>query len=109
MNTATANKQASLGKGWVTVIFGAWLVISPFVLGFAHAPAGIANNVALGAAIIILSFAGVKYGLCRAANVLLGAWCYGSAFILYVPDKLYLWNNLILAFAVIIGAVAGEA
>jgi hypothetical protein len=109
MNTTAANDRTSLGIGWVTVFLGIWLVISPFVLGFAHAPAGISNNIAVGLVIIVCSFRGVKQGLLRAAIVLMGAWLYASAFILYVPVRAYLWNNLILAFAVILAAVASEA
>jgi hypothetical protein len=91
------------------MILGAWLVISPFVLGFAHAPAGISNNVLVGLAIIACSFLGVNRGLLRAAIVLLGAWLYASAFILYVPDRAYLWNNLILSGVVVVAAVTAEA
>src|SRR5215469_172217 len=109
MTSATANERTSLGTGWITVLLGAWLVISPFVLGFAHAPAGISNNVLVGLAVIGCSFLGVKHGLLRAANVLLGAWLYASALILYVPNHAYMWNNLFLADAVILAAVATEA
>jgi hypothetical protein len=109
MNASTANERSSTGLGWVTTLLGAWLVISPFVLGFAHEIAGISNNVAVGIAIIFLSRAGTKIGLLRSLNVLMGAWLYASAFILYVPVHVFLWHNLILAAAVILSAVASEA
>jgi hypothetical protein len=108
MNEATASKP-SLGLGLVTVLLGAWVAVSPFVLGFASAPAGICNNLAVGIAIILLSLLGVKNGLLKSLNVLMGAWLYASAFILYVPCRAYLWNNLILAGAVILSAVVSEA
>jgi hypothetical protein len=109
MNAITANPRTSMAGRWVTLFLGAWLVISPLVLGFAHAPAGISNNVLVGLAIIACSFFGLKEGLLRAAIVLLGAWLYASAFILYVPSRAYLWNNLILAGVVVIAAVTTEA
>lgn len=109
MTTATANERKSLGAGWVTVLLGAWLVISPFVLGFAHVTAGIANNIAVGIAVILLSIAGVKQGLFRAMIVLIGAWLYASAIILMVPVHAYLWNNFILAGVVVLSAVVTEA
>jgi hypothetical protein len=109
MNNATASKRPSLGTGILTVLFGVWVLISPFVLGFAHAPAGLVNNVAVGIAIIVLALAGVRNGLLKAMNVLMGAWLYCSAFILYVPNRDFLWNNLILAGAVILAAVTSEA
>lgn len=108
MNTTAANQRSS-SFSWVTALLGAWVVISPFVLGFAHYTAGISNNVAVGIAIILLALAGMKNGLLKSLNVLMGAWMYASAFILSVPSKAYLWNNLILAAAVVISAVASEA
>lgn len=109
MNTATAKERSSMGLGWITVLLGAWMTISPFVLGFAHDPTGMANNIAVGIAIIALSFAGVRNGLLRAAIVVIGGWMYASSVILYVPHRAFLWNNLILAFVVVIAAVVGEA
>ena len=110
MNNTTASERNSMNPaGWVCVLLGAWMVISPFVLGFAHAPAGISNNIAVGLAIIMCSFVGVKQGLVRAFIVLLGAWMYASAFILYVPARSFLWNNLIVAAAVLLAGVATEA
>lgn len=109
MNTTAANERSSTGLGWITALLGAWIILSPFVLGFAHFPAGVSNNVAVGIAIILLALAGMKNGLLRSMNVLMGAWMYASAFILAVPSKAYLWNNLILAGAVVISAVVSEA
>jgi hypothetical protein len=108
MTTSTANERSS-GLGFITTLLGAWMVISPFALGFAHDSAGIANNVAVGIAIIFLSLAGRKNGLLRALNVMIAAWLYASAFILGVPHKAFLWNNLILAVAVVLSAVISEA
>lgn len=93
----------------LTVLCGVWVLISPFVLGFKDAPAGLINNVAVGIAIIVLALAGVRNGLLKAVNVLMGAWLYCSAFILYVPNRHFLWNNLIVAGAVILAAVTSEA
>lgn len=109
MTTATANERNSLGAGWITVLLGGWLVISPFVLGFSHITAGIANNISVGIAIILLSVGGVKQGLLRAMIVLMGAWLYASAVILYVPVHAFFWNNLILAGVVVVSAVVTEA
>jgi hypothetical protein len=109
MNTTASERNSMSAAGWICVLLGAWMVISPFVLGFSHAPAGISNNVLVGLAIIVCSFAGVKHGLLRASVVLLGAWMYASAFILYVPARSFLWNNLILAAAVLLAGVATEA
>jgi hypothetical protein len=97
-----------LGTAWLVLLVGAWLVISPFALGFAHYTAGIANNIAVGLALILLTLGSTRNGLLRAAMVLMGAWMWASAFILGVPREKYMWNNLILAFVVILSAVASE-
>src|SRR5205823_1196587 len=109
MSVARMNGRGSVGLGWMNVLIGAWLIISPFVLRFAHYPAGISNNICVGVALIIVTLGGAINGLLKGLIVLMGAWLYASAFILNVPSKAYLWNNLILAFVVVICAVASES
>lgn len=41
--------------GWVNVAAGAWLILSPFVLGYADAGAALANDVVVGALIVVLA------------------------------------------------------
>lgn len=108
MNSIWTTGPTRLGTAWLVLLVGAWLVISPFVLGFSHYTAGIANNIAVGLALILLTLGSTRNGLLRAAMVLMGAWMWASAFILCVPREKYLWNNLILAFVVILSAVASE-
>jgi hypothetical protein len=98
----------SLGLGWVAAIAGAWLVASPFVLGFAHTTVGVANNVAVGIVLILLTIGSSKNGLLRALLIVMGGWLFASSVILPVPFGSYLWNNLILAFVVIFATVASE-
>lgn len=98
----------SLGLGWVAAIAGAWLVASPFVLGFAHTTVGVANNVVVGIVLILLTIGSSKNGLLRALLIVMGGWLFASSVILPVPFGSYLWNNLILAFVVIFATVASE-
>jgi hypothetical protein len=100
--------RAKLGSAWLVLLIGAWMIISPFVIGFSHDLAGTANNIAVGIALILLTLASTMNGLLRAAIALLGAWMYASAFILSVPSETYLWNNLILAVLTIVSAIASE-
>ena len=109
MNTATAGKRSSLGIGWLNAIFGVWLIISPFALGFAQDTSGMVNNIATGLLLLFLTFTGMIFGLLRAMIVLVGAWLYASAFILCVPNHHFLWNDLILAPLVLLAAVGSEA
>lgn len=109
MTTATAGKRSSLGIGWLNAVFGVWLIISPFALGFTNNPGGMVNNIATGLLLLFLTFAGMRFGLLRAMIVLVGAWLYASAFILAVPNHHFLWANLILAPLVLVSAVSSEA
>jgi hypothetical protein len=108
MNASTSGNKTPIGLGWFNVLFGGWLVASPFVFGFNHDPAGLCNNIAVGVAIVLLTFGGARNGLLKGLIVLLGAWLYASAFILNVPNRAYLENNLIFAFLVAASAVASE-
>jgi len=108
MNTIWNTGRTSLGLGWAALVFGGWLVISPFALGFAHETTGIANNVITGLVLILLTLASTRNGLLRALFVLLGGWLYIAAFSLSVSNGRFLWNDLIVGFLVIICAVASE-
>jgi SPW repeat len=107
MNNIWTTGRTSLGAGWLALMVGIWLIISPFAFGL-HAAAGIANNIVTGAVLILLTLASTRNGLLRTLIVLIGGWLYTSAFILPVPRGIYLWNNLILAGFVIASAVASE-
>lgn len=39
---------------WATILIGAWLIVSPFVLEFIH-PMGTANAIIIGAIVLLLS------------------------------------------------------
>ena len=99
-----------MGIGWAEMAFGAWLIISPFVLGLSHRDA-IANNIATGIALILLTLVSTRNGLLRLFMILLGGWLYASAFALDTAGTArvaYLANGLVLAILVIITAVASE-
>ena len=106
MNTIWTSGRTSLRIGWAELIYGAWLILSPFVLGFAHYPAGMVNNIVVGLALILLTIGSARNGLLRALLVLLGGWVYASGFLLNVPKSIFLWNNLILALLILVYAVA---
>jgi hypothetical protein len=109
MNSIWTTGRTSLGLGWSELVFGAWLVISPFALGFTYNIAGTVNNIAVGLAIILLTVASTRNGLFRALIVLLGAWVYASGFILDLSKGIFIANNLVLAVLIIAAAVASES
>ena len=100
----------SLGLGWAGVLLGAWLIASPFVLGFAHEKVGVLNNVVSGILLILFTLASSRNGLMRIFIILLAGWLYATAFawVSTVGTDCYQWNGLIVAVAVILTAVASE-
>ena len=108
MNAIWTTGRTSLGLGWAIWVFGAWLIISPFELGFAHTVVVTANNIAVGLALVILTLGSTRNGLLRAMLILLGGWVYASGFLLDVPRGIFLWNNLIVALLIIVASIASE-
>ena len=98
----------TLRVAWWDAIFGVWLIASPFVLGFSRNTALMWNNIAVGALVAMLVLASRSEPV-KGLLVLLGAWLFASAFVLGFARTPPLWNNLILAFLVITGALFSEA
>ncbi|HXT11779.1 MAG TPA: SPW repeat protein [Candidatus Angelobacter sp.] len=100
----------SLRAGWVDILFGLWVIASPFVLGFANNLAVRWNNVAVGVAVVLLIFvAGKGRRLVRGLMVLLGAWLILSPFVLGFTRTIISWNNLVMGLLIIIGTIMVEA
>ena len=109
MNKAATNKRTSAGAGWGNILLGLWVVVSPFVLGFSRNAAAMWSNIAVGAAVVFLAVASERgNGLVPALIVPLGAWLFWSPFFLGFSGAAFLANNIIMAFAVISGAVCRE-
>jgi hypothetical protein len=110
MNSIWKTGRISLGLGWTVVVLGAWLILSPFVLGYAHDKVGLLNNVIPGIVLILLTFASSRNGLMRIFIILMSGWLYASAFAWAstVSKEIYLWNTLIVGLLVIFATVASE-
>jgi hypothetical protein len=110
MNSIWKTGPISLGLGWAEVVFGGWLIISPFVLGFAHDKVGLLNNIISGILLILFTLASSRNGLMRIFIILEAGWLYASAFgwASTVSKEIYLWNDLIVAVLVIFACVASE-
>lgn len=50
-----SNRHRQTGWSWINVILGAWLIISPFVLGFATMTTPLWNNIIIGALTVIVA------------------------------------------------------
>ncbi len=104
------NKKQIQTTSGINVAAGIWMILSPFVLGFAAMHAVFANNILMGIAIGILAVVRVslpeqKTAWLSIVNLILGLWLIISPFALGGAGAVALWNNLILG--VIIAVMAG--
>jgi hypothetical protein len=92
------------------VVFGAWVAISSFVLGFSHLAAARWNNVAVGLAVLVLAFARKprQRGI-GVLNVLFGAWLIISPFVLAISTPAVVWNNIIFGALIVITGLVTNA
>lgn len=107
MNSIWTTGRTSLGLGWAQLVFGAWLIISPFALGFAKNTGGTANNIIVGIVLILLTLVSTRNGLLKGLWILLAGWVYISGFTIEV-NHTFLLNNLMLALLIIVTSVASE-
>jgi SPW repeat len=108
----SAVRSDSAGISWINTLLGIWVIISPFVLGFALFPVAMWNNVATGGAVAILAL--IRSGAPRQTglswvNVLLGIWLIISPFALGMLSGIGLWNNIILGIIITIVAWGNAA
>src|SRR5262252_1850897 len=85
----------------VSILIGAWVLVSPFVLGVPVKSAAMWNNVAVGAVIIVLGLLGGRLGPFQGLTVLFAAWLFASTFVLNFSGLGFLWNNVLSAFALV--------
>jgi hypothetical protein len=99
----------SLGADWVNVLFGAWVIASPFVLGFAGNLPIRWDNVAVGGTVVLLAFAAGRMSAVRGLMVLLGGWLLTSPFYFGYTMAIVSWNNIVMGILIIIGTVLAES
>jgi hypothetical protein len=93
-------EQSSRWSSLVNVFLGAWIIISPFVLGL-HVPKAIWNNVVVG--VLVGTLAIVRWRIDQRGwswvNLFLGIWLVISPFVLVLSSAAML-NNVILGIMV---------
>src|SRR5215475_12214253 len=99
----------SLRADWINVLFGAWVAVSPFVLGFARDRELRWDNIAVGLAVILLSFASEKLWMARGLKVLLGGWLLVSTFYFGFSKAIVTWNNFVMGILIIVGTILAES
>src|SRR3954468_21651302 len=60
--------------GWLLMLTGAWVALSPWIWGYDSEPGAVATDVSAGAAIVLLSLGGILFPALLALNLLLGTW-----------------------------------
>lgn len=96
-------------REWLMLLFGVWLVVSPFALGYAGAGAQMAvwNPVIVGVVVIVFAIAEIMKPQTweEWISLLLGAWLIAAPFVLgYTGMTAALWNSVIMGL--LIGADA---
>jgi len=91
-------------QDWVNLIFGVWLFISPFTLGY-QSVGGVAawNSYILGVAVAVFAIWALSQPRVweEWVNLVLGIWLIISPFVLgFTGDSAALWNNIILGILV---------
>lgn len=114
--TTTRRTTATSGVKWLSGIaslFGAWIVVSPWVLGTDLTAGSLWNNVIIGAAIFLI--AGYNYyrmsqGMTASTGgavltALLGLWMIVAPFIVFEVGASLLWSNVISG--IVVAVLAG--
>ena len=102
--------QEKVSTAWqdaINLVLGAWLVLSPFILGYAGEAAPARNAYVVGATIVVMAAAAIwafqKWE--EWISVLLGLWLIASPWALgYSAMQTPLWNQIVIG--VIVGGLA---
>ena len=106
-------KRTGRWQDWAILILGAWLFVSPFILGYAPLAAAAWNAYVVGAAVAILAASALwvpSFGLDEEwGNLALGLWLVAAPFVLgfFGSEPLAAWNQIVVG--VLIAGDAGWA
>nr|WP_067296041.1 SPW repeat protein [Marinobacterium profundum] len=92
-------------RDWLMLLFGVWLVISPFALGYGATDAMMVlwNPVIVGVAVVVFAIAVLRKTQVWEEWVLLalGAWLMAAPFLLgYATMPAAMWNSIIVGLLV---------
>jgi len=95
----------------INLLAGLWLIISPWVFGYAPLPGALSNSIIVGVVIAILAAsreAGAESGWSW-VNAVLGAWTIASPFVFHFASNIAgTWNGIIVGIIVVaLGATSG--
>jgi hypothetical protein len=93
--------------GWINLILGIWLIISPWVVGYSAHGTALGNNVVLGILVLIAGIVATSTPSLSPSwwNVVFGIWLIISPFILgYTGLEGAMVNDIVLG--VVVGVLA---
>jgi ABC-type molybdate transport system permease subunit len=114
MNGATPRREQSAGASSINILLGIWLIIAPWVLGYADLSAAQTNDVIIGIIVAIVaairSFGAFTTRGWSWINILAGIWLIIAPFVLgYSNHTTPLWNDIILGIVIAVLAWTAAA
>lgn len=102
-----ANREQAMTASGLNVLAGIWLIISPYLLGFANtssATNAIIVGIIVGIVALIRVLTSENTAWLSWVNIVLGVWLLISPFMLGFMAGRDLWNSIILGILVIVFA-----
>lgn len=98
-------------QDWANVLFGIWLIVSPYILGYTDTGTLAAtHSYAIGIAVVVFAFAAIYryYRWEEGINLVLGLWLIAAPFVLdFAHVEPAAWNHV--ATGILIGIDALSA
>lgn len=94
-----------MGPRWINAIFGTWLAMSPWVLGYED-PLTRGNDLVVGIAIAVAALVGVFVRGVRHVNTVLGAWLILAPFVFQYGRTWGAFNDVAIGTAVLLVSLA---
>jgi SPW repeat-containing protein len=111
--TTRTRTPRTFGASGINIIFGIWLIIAPFVLGYTRVEVAMWNDIILGIAVAIIAFIrtmGTGQAPASWVNIVLGIWLIIAPFVLaYGNNPTPRWNDIIVGILVVIFAWSRSA
>src|SRR6185369_3281936 len=112
MDVTTPPRTRLFAGSGINILLGIWLILAPFVLGYASLQVAMWNDIILGALVLAIAMIrtfGTALGTASWVNVVLGIWLVIAPFVLnYGDNPSPRWNDIILGMLVIIFAWSSE-
>lgn len=97
-------------QDWANVVLGIWLIVSPFVLGYAETGTLAApHSYAIGIAVAVFALAALYrfYRWEEGVNLVLGLWLVAAPFVLNFSNvEPALWNHVVVGILIGVDALS---